>query len=358
MAKMNTNAIDEIVQSGRPHALLSDGQGGRLLILEQGARALALTATEEEDSAFWYAGSVPHPDHPWNSGGDRTWVSPEMEFFVNNTGKYAIPGQLDPGGWKLASPSSSLVSASMECELLHRASGRKVFLHLEKQFALTPNPYTRNTPSASSTSLAIESVSYVGYEVHTRMKLTPADSISDQDDESASAPGFCNLWSIMQVPPGGKILVPTYGSARPLTMFSQSENLQTELLPNGFRIPCEGPHSFKQSVEALSSTGRFGYLRRLDEKRSSLVVRQFSVHPSGVYPDYPADNPQYRGSCMQFYFDGGQLGHFAELEYHSPALNVEVPGISTDASQVYYFVGPAEDVERISQDLLGLRSDE
>jgi hypothetical protein len=58
---------------------------------------------------------------------------------------------------------------------------------------------------------------------------------------------------------------------------------------------------------------------------------------------------------MQFYFDGGQLGHFAELEYHSPALGVEVQGISTDISRVYYFVGPSEEVDRISQDLLGLR---
>jgi len=348
---MKINPLNRLVRSDLPHALLSGDGGGSLLVLEQGARALALTTAENGESAFWNAGGLPHPDVPWNSGGDRTWISPEWEYFVDDAGEYAVPAQLDPGDWKLSVPSPSLVAASMDCELRHRASGRKVFLSLEKQFALAPNPYGMNSSSATR---AQEAVSFVGYEVRTRMESTPGDSGPAPADEPGPAPGFCNLWSIMQVPPGGKILVPTFGPVRPLTMFSQANAVKTEPLPNGFRLPCEGPDSFKLSVDALSSAGRFGYVRRLDETRSSLVVRQFGVNPSGVYPDYPPDDSGYKGSCMQFYFDGGRWGHFAELEYHVPALRVDVPGISTDVSRVFYFVGPSEDIGRISQDLLGM----
>ncbi|MCU6711207.1 hypothetical protein M6D81_21160 [Paenibacillus sp. J5C_2022] len=338
-------------QRNNPPVSLSDGQGGRLLVREQGARALALWANEQEDSAFWHADGAAHPDLPWNVGGDRTWISPELDYYTDASGQYDVPAQLDPGNWKLDLSSNSLVAASMDCELLHRTSGRNVLLQLTKQFTLTPNPYAMNSGSAAGMS---ESVSYIGYEVHTRMHLSPGDSRPAAECESA--PGFCNLWSIMQVPPRGRILVPSYGPVRPRTMFSQTDTVNVELAPHGFRIPCEGVHSFKLSVDALSSTGRFGYLRRLDDNRSSLVVRQFTVHPSGIYPDYPPDDSHYKGSCMQFYYDGGQLGHFAELEYHSPALSIDVPGASSDVSKVYYFVGPHDNIEQISQDLLGMRS--
>jgi len=333
-----------------PTVLLSNGQGGLLLIREQGARALALWANKQEESAFWRADGVPLPELSWNVGGDRTWISPERDYYMDDSGQYAVPAQLDPGKWKIAQSSDSLVAVSMDCELLHGPSGRTVLLHLEKQFTLASNPYAVNSGSSSRMD---ESVSYIGYEVHTHMSLTPGASRSGAKDDSA--PGFCNLWSVMQVPPGGRILVPSYGPVGPRTMFSQADTVDTELTPHGFRIPCEGAHSFKLSVDALSSTGRFGYLRRLDDSRSSLVVRQFTVHPSGIYPDYPPDDPQYKGSCMQFYYDGGQLGHFAELEYHSPALSIDAPGSSSDVSRVYYFIGPRENIEQISQDMLGLR---
>ncbi len=332
-----------------PTVLLSNGQGGLLLIREQGGRALALWANKQEESAFWRANGALLPELSWNVGGDRTWISPERDYFMDASGQYAVPAQLDPGNWKLVQSSDSLVAVSMDCELLHSPSDRAVLLHMEKQFSLTPNPYTANSGSPARMN---DSISYVGYEVHTRMILTPGASRSRAKDDSA--PGFCNLWSVMQVPPGGRILVPSYGPVGPRTMFAQADTVNTELTPHGFRIPCEGDHSFKLSVDSLSSTGRFGYLRRLDDNRSSLVVRQFTVHPSGIYPDYPPDDPQYKGSCMQFYYDGGQLGHFAELEYHSPALSIDAPGSSSDASRVYYFIGPHENIGQISQDMLGI----
>ncbi|MFD0711818.1 DUF6786 family protein [Paenibacillus sp. GCM10027626] len=349
---MKASLLDQLPSSGHSHELLANGRGGGLLIREQGARALALWASDEDDSAFWYAGSVPQPDNPWNTGGDRTWISPEEAFFANDSGEYEVPSQLDPGDWKLSRPSPSRVVANMACQLIHHPSRRPIDLELEKRFELAPNPYAMNSSSANPGNPA---VFYIGYEVHTRLKLTPGDSSPDPAEVSASLAGYCNLWSIMQVPPGGKILVPTYGSVTPLKMFASTESVKTEPLPHGFRIPCEGSYSFKLSVDALSSTGRFGYARRLDDNRSSLVIRQFSVRPSAVYPDYPPDNPRYRGSCMQFFFDGGSLGNFAELEYHTPALALEAPGLSEDVSQVYYFVGPAQEVEKIAQDLLGLR---
>ncbi|MCD9023797.1 DUF6786 family protein [Cohnella silvisoli] len=351
---MGNTLQSQLQQSGNSYAVLSNSQGGQLIILEKGARVLELkTAEEASSSAFWRDPNALHNENNWNSGGDRTWISPELEYFIDDSGSYHIPAQLDPGNWKLTQTTQSLAIANMSCELQHASSSQTIQVNLEKRFTLLPNPFPRNSSALTPDS---SSVSYIGYEVRTDMNLTPVSSNSKPMDRTASPSGFCNLWSIMQVPPGGQIIAPTYGSIRPLTMFSQTENIDMELLPNGLRLHCEGQSSFKLSIDALSSTGRFGYSRVLADKKSSLVVRQFSVNPSGVYPDYPSNRKNYLGSCMQFYFDGGQLGHFAELEYHSPALSIDRPGHMTDTSQVFYFEGLTSAVQDIARVMLGICS--
>lgn len=350
---MPTTLISQLQQSGHTYADLSHEDGGRLIILEKGARALEMITAEQNNSAFWRDPSALTSDDNWNSGGDRTWVSPELEYFKDSSGNYQIPAHLDPGSWMLTQLSPSQAIARMTCELQHSSSSEEVKLDLEKRYTLLPNPLSMNM---SSTLPDCSSISYMGYEVCTEMNLTPVNRNSTLSDSSSSPSGYCNLWSIMQVPPGGTILAPTYGSVRPLTMFSQTENIEMTLLPNGLQLPCAGPNSFKLSIDALSSTGRFGYLRQINDKKSSLIVRQFSVNPTGIYPDYPPNQPNHLGSCMQFYFDGGQLGHFAELEYHSPALPIGIQGQSTDVSQLYYFVGDVSSIQEIARVFLGFHS--
>ncbi|WP_256756861.1 DUF6786 family protein [Cohnella sp. WQ 127256] len=343
----------QLQQFDHRYATLSNEHGGRLIILEKGARALEMIAAPDKDSAFWRDPSALGTNDKWNLGGDRTWMSPELEYFIDGSGNYHFPAQLDPGSWKLTQTSPSQAIASMSCELQHSSSSKNVELELEKHFTLLSNPFPMNL----STSITdCSNLSYIGYETRTHMTLTPANLNSIHTDSSFSPSGYCNLWSIMQVPPGGNILAPTFGSVRPMTMFSQTEHIDMTLLPNGLQLPCKGQSSFKLSIDALSSTGRFGYLRQINDKKSSLIVRQFSVNPTGIYPDYPPNLPNHLGSCMQFYFDGGQLGHFAELEYHSPALPIDVQGQSTDVSQLYYFVGDTPAIQEIAKVFLGFLS--
>jgi len=348
-----TNALTlQLQQLGHNHATLTSENGGRLVILEKGARALEMITDEENDSAFWRDPGSLCSEESWNLGGDRTWLSPELEFFIDSSGSYQVPAQLDPGDWKLTKTSTSQAITKMTCDLLHSSSSKKITIELEKRFTLLPNPLSMNS---SSLLLDSSSLSYMGYEVRTNMNLTPADQKSKTVDVTSMTEGVCNLWSIMQVPPGGSILAPTYGYVRPLTMFSQTEDIEMKLHPNGLQLPCKGKKSFKLSIDSLSSTGRFGYIRHINEKKSSLIVRQFSVNPSGIYPDYPPNQKDYQGSCMQFYFDGDQLGHFAELEYHSPALSIDTPGRIADSSQVFYFVGCREEIEAVAVAMLGIK---
>lgn len=352
MIKITNSLTSQLQQLGHNHATLTSENGGRLVILEKGARALEMIPAEENDSAFWRDPDSLSSENSWNLGGDRTWLGPELEFFIDRSGSYQVPAQLDPGNWKLTKTSSSQAITKMTCDLQHSTSSKKITIELEKRFTLLPNPLSMNM---SSLLLDNSSLSYMGYEVRTDMNLTPANPNSTTVDVTTSTSGYCNLWSIMQVPPGGSILAPTYGSIRPLTMFSQAEHVEMKLLQSGLQLPCKGKKSFKLSIDALSSTGRFGYLRHINEKKSSLIIRQFSVNPSGIYPDYPPNQKDYQGSCMQFYFDGDQMGHFAELEYHSPALSIDTPSRMADSSQVFYFVGYREEIEAVTVAMLGIQ---
>ncbi|MFD2333806.1 DUF6786 family protein [Cohnella sp. GCM10020058] len=334
--------------AGEPYVKLTAEDGGTLLVLVRGGRVHDMTVPDGQSGASFWTNPAALDAGGWNTGGDRTWVSPEIEYFTDSAGSYAIPPQLDPGHWTLISTSESEALVRMACELPHRSSDASIRLNLEKRFAALPNPLRMNASLAGRDWAGLR---YVGYEVRTTLELEPVAL----DVGAAGIPsGFCSLWSIMQVPAGGVALVPTRGRVLPLTMFAQREPADIEATSRGVRIPCGGSYSYKLSFDAVASTGRYGYIRGLDASDSSLVVRQFSVNPAGVYPDYPPGKPDYLGSCMQIYNDGGHLGGFAELEYQSPALAIGKPGRATDDSQVFHFTGPTAKIREIAALLLGM----
>ncbi|MDG0793185.1 hypothetical protein OMP38_21780 [Cohnella ginsengisoli] len=335
---------------GEPYVKLIGEDGGTLLVLVRGGRLHDMTVPGGQAGASFWTNPAALDAGGWNTGGDRTWVSPEIEYFTDGSGNYGIPPQLDPGRWTLDSSTGREASLRMSCELRHRASAAQLRLNLEKRFATLPNPLLMNKSSAARDRTGVR---YVGYEVRTALELEP-DGVAPDDGSAAAPSGYCSLWSIMQVPAGGIALVPTRGRVPPLTMFAQREPTDIEVTAGGVRIPCGGSYSYKLSFDAVASTGRYGYFRRLGASESSLVVRQFNVYPAGVYPDYPPDRPDYLGSCMQIYNDGGHLGGFAELEYQSPALPIDKPSRATDESQVFHFTGPTEKITEIAALLLGM----
>ncbi|MDI4646663.1 DUF6786 family protein [Cohnella hashimotonis] len=345
---MSESREAHLKQLGEPYVKLTAEDGGTLLVLVRGGRVHDMTVPGGQAGAAFWTNPPALAAGGWNTGGDRTWVSPEIEYFTDSAGSYAIPPQLDPGQWSLVASTGREAIIRMTCELSRRTSAAPVRLDLEKRYATLPNPLLLNSSLAARDWAGVR---YVGYEVHTALELTP---VAHGGSPEGDASGYCSLWSIMQVPAGGVALVPTRGRVAPMTMFAQREPADIATTASGVRIPCGGSYSYKLSFDAIASTGRYGYIRELDAVESSLMIRQFRVNPAGVYPDYPPDRPDYTGSCMQIYNDGGHMGGFAELEYQSPALAIERPGRTTDESQVFHFTGPTERIREISGLLLGM----
>ncbi len=91
--------------------------------------------------------------HGWrNEGGDRTWLTPEIELFIGDLKRpqatYAVPPALDPGCWRANGSERHWVSDT-RVRLLQ--SNRDVEVHLAKQFSDADNP------------LPLSGLAYAGY---------------------------------------------------------------------------------------------------------------------------------------------------------------------------------------------------
>ena len=112
----------------------------------------------------------------------------------------------------------------------------------------------------------------------------------------------------------------------------------------------KGEH--KLGIRAVATTGRVGYLHGTGGK-CTLVVRSYSVNPSGEYIDAPWKDPEDLGYSTQACNVNSALGAFSELEYHIPAIGGKT-GLRRcdDVAQVWAFRGSEDKVRAAAHCLL------
>ena len=92
------------------------------------------------------------------------------------------------------------------------------------------------------------------------------------------------------------------------------------------------------------------------EASGAVALEPVVVNPSGDYIDTPWDAPDEVGYAFQSY-NGGSLGAFGELEYHTPAIGGNSGRDSCrDTSQLWAFSGPPTLIRKIAGHLLGEES--
>jgi len=204
---MKKRLIDTLNAVGKPPRLCHTPDGTSVLVLSYGGRVLGLFAPNSEENFYWthpalesaetaarfYAGS------DWqNSGGDRTWLAPEVDFFFPNypkTDVYWQPRELDPGNYRVVTGDEGECLTNRATCLLSR-SKTLVELEITKSVAPASNPLRHER------NLADLGVEYAGYTQRTSLALL-----------SGGAP--VGLWNLIQMPHGGELLVPTYVRTEP-----------------------------------------------------------------------------------------------------------------------------------------------
>jgi hypothetical protein len=337
---------------GKSTELYQTGDGTRVLILPYGGRILGVFAPGSDENFLWTnsvlnsveSARAYYASDDWqNSGGDRTWLAPELDFFFPkfpdiDIAGYWQPRGLDPGNY-------ALTKTDQEVKLTNRLSidafrsRKRVELEITKSIAAAPNPLRYDAQARSG------AVEYAGHTLLTSLKILNA---------GPDAVPLVGLWSLTQMPHQGELFVPTYSKTEPRVYFGLVDTPADEVGVNEclvrFKMRAAGEH--KIGIRAAVTTGRIGYIYPT-ENRHALIVRNFFVNPSGEYADVPWTEPEDRGYSTQACSVNSRWGMFSEMEYHVPAI-----GGSTglrhveDRSQLWAFRGSREDIIEIARALL------
>ncbi len=342
--------LDILKAAGKPAEVVTNPDGSSVILLPYGGRVLGMFAPNSQENFYWTntalrsvesAKAFFASDEWQNTGGDRTWLAPEVDFFFPDfpdLGVYFQQRAMDPGDFHVVRQGGT-VQLVNEFTMKASRSGNEIALRLAKSIAPAANPL-RYEPILEELS----EVEYAGYTLNASLEI---GNDSARDDE-------VGLWNLVQMPHGGDMLIPTYVPAEPVVYFGDvpEDDLQAENHLVRYRMRSAGEH--KIGVRAIATTGRVGY-RYATGDRAALIVRNFVVNPSGEYVDVPWGDTDDLGISTQACNVNGDLGTFSELEYHIPAIGGRTKRARCDdAAQVWAFRGSSEDIDLVARSLLTL----
>ena len=343
--------IHVLHKAGQPTETFKTADGTRVLVLPHGGRVLGLFTPQSGENFYWTHPALDsaetarafYSSDAWhNSGGDRTWIAPEVDVFLPDfpkLGKYWQPRALDPGRYRVVSNSTGFKLENRPTLRLSRLK-TNVSLKITKSLGTAPNPLRHER------GFDLRNVEYAGYTQHTSLEITGA---------SRTTKARVGLWNLIQMPHGGDLLMPTFSRNEPRHIFSTvgsipSRDLVVRERLVRYRMRQMGEH--KISLRAAPMTGRVGYLHR-GGRQWSLVIRDFALNPSGEYVDVPWNEPDWLGFAVQACNVNSSLGAFSELEYHVPAIGYRTGCTRCDdATQVWAFRGPKGSILKVARMLV------
>jgi len=343
--------LQSILETGGKQTILyRSPDGSRILQLLHGGRVLGLFSASGNDNFYWTNPALNSEESArqffdgddWhNSGGDRTWLAPEVDFFFPkfpdlDMSTYWQPRQLDPGNYTLCEDHRGQRMVNNLQVMLSRTK-KEVHLEIAKWVNPALNPLRYEPNWRDDTTLH-----YAGYTQHTELRF-----IEESTSEIA-----IGLWNLVQMPHGGDLHIATYSRAEPkiyMGEVSEKDLFVSDRLVR-YRMRAQGEH--KIGLRAASMTGRVGYVYPVGEQLA-LIIRNFFVNPSGEYVDVPWRATDDFGYAVQACNVNSRWGAFSELEYHVPAIGGATGSTyCEDVSQIWAFCGPPARIHQAAKLLL------
>ncbi len=346
---MNENLFNVLLQNGKNPANFRSPDGSEVLILPHGGRILGLFPAHSQENFYWTNSALEKTDtamrlfssDQWqNTGGDRTWLAPEIDFFFPNfpdRSVYFQPRQLDPGSFRL-SQENGHVRLINEFVIVPSRYGVQLQLRLTKTILPALNPLRHERDISD-----LHEIQYAGYTLQSSLEML----------NNTALLGHVGLWNLVQMPHRGQMFFPTFGRSQPQLCFGQVDSGDLTVTDHFVRYAMQASGEHKICLRAVQATGRVGYLYG-SETHKNLIIRNFSVNPSGEYIDVLWNDPDYLGFAIQACNVNSGLGSFSELEYHIPAIGKTTGKTRCDdTAQVWAFRGTTETIHMIARRLLG-----
>lgn len=275
----------------------NQGQNVMTVLPERG-RIWQVSINHQE--AFWIN---PSWAGDWNPGGDRLWVSPEIDWFWGTRkqpdfSQYTVPAPVDPGRWRVDRQARGFCRIHQVATIRHRHRSTTLRCELARSFTLVHPPDDCELDQA------------LAYQTDNELRIL--------DGQKGQPIG---LWSLLQVPNGGEVVIPCRQRPASRLHFGSVPAALKERGKRELRFRITGDQQYKIGVRNESVTGHIAYARPVGNNYL-VIYRRFFPQPWRCYCDRPMDAQQTPGDAVQVYNDGGAFGGFGEMEYHTPSLTV------------------------------------
>jgi len=344
--------LSRLEENHLTYEILHAPGGLTFLLLERGGRVLGPFLDKNHAGLFWvskaFASAHTFRDllqrGEWNIGGDRLWIAPEVQYNITNRydfdGTYHLPAQMDPGSYHLLKTGEEHFSFSTAFTLDARvlAEGKKTLqIRCDVQPCDDPLRCTEQYPDL------FQGVHYAGYERVITLEEEKSDHIMSEG------------WTLVQLRPGGQLIIPTTSQAKPFFYRGQMQPSSYQATPSHLLLNVDGIHQFKFGLKAAFIQGRIGYIHQHSDSQSYLLVRAFFNNPSTYYCEEPPLHPGEHGFSVHVYNDDGSLGGFGEMEVNGQTIGGITRKMKTsDSFLLWAYIGEPHKIKTIANTLLGV----
>ena len=329
------------------YSILELGSGWRAIVTQYGGRLLGPFASDDGQSVLWTTPAMKNEkdfadfvaSRNWNLGGERFWVNPELRFFCEAPElfdeTYTVQKELDPGNYVLKVGNCS-VELTQGVQLRDLNNGALKGFHIRRRYAPAINPlqYVK--------SLKDLKVDYCGYVQDVELR-----------DDTPEIPMYLEPWTVAQVNPRGKFIVPFFGDFDFVDYYEPVGEMQR--VKNGYvELDVTGDRKYKVCYRSAQTFGRMAYLKPWGNIWH-LMVRNYYNDPSIPYCSEPWGNLGDRGCSNYFYNDHGPTGGFAEFEHGGATIGLDANrDHSSSTSSLWFFFGDFECMRKIMKSLMGI----
>jgi hypothetical protein len=203
-----------------PASVLILPRGGRVIGVDLGNGNLLWVNTRIEDVIL---------NNEWNTGGIRTWVSPERAFFYDDPEKFEgwrCPRGIDPAKYEVAKKEKRAVELRSAISAEDMITKQALDGYLNKR-------------------IEIEQAERDKYAVHARLRIY--DLLKVECFKSPFA-----LWCLVQIPPGedglGTVTVPVSKNVQPVHYFNPIPDSYLQISGDRLEFIIDGQRELKVGV--------------------------------------------------------------------------------------------------------------
>jgi len=317
----------------------SNSQGNELLVVPRfGARIFAVSVGGE--NLFWV-----HPDVLKGQGGQRSWISPEggakgFLFKPDWTGNRDF-SMMDPGDYKVASFKKNEHLALCNSFKTTSNDGKEKYdLRLTREMRIAEDPL-RYEPE-------FEELNYQFLGINFVHKL--------KNNSETFFDRILALWSLIQIPPKGTMIIPVHEAKREAWRSSYFEPIPEEYVKansDSFSYFIHGSRRYKVGIRPESAKGAVCYLSKTEDKDYAVVFMTFPVKPEARYTDRPKTEQETNGDAIQIYshLEKGPLA-FGELECQSWGLELRPGEEKAFPINIYMYKSSLETLKKIGEKLV------